>query len=204
MVAKSLDRFTRLLPRPNQGVQLLCGCAIRPALGGFICHGQSAVSNGGDRFGGRTGANLERALKLIRSLRRRSLANLQAMSTATYDDVNLILKLFELRREEKMRAARSWFVSNFKAKSMAEFGQLCPPGSEPNAMMRQVTSYWDMVSSFVTAGVLNQELLFQSSRELLLCWVRLEPILGEVRAAFQDPNYMKKSGDGCKILYRLP
>jgi len=113
------------------------------------------------------------------------------MSTATYDDVNLILKLFELRREEKMRAARNWFVSNFKPKSMAEFGQLCPPGSEPNAMMRQVTSYWDMVASFVTAGVLNQELLFQSSRELLLCWVRVEPILADVRAAFQDRNYMK-------------
>jgi hypothetical protein len=113
------------------------------------------------------------------------------MSTATYDDVNLVLKLFELRREEKMRAARSWFVSNFKCKSMADFGQLCPPGSESNAMMRQVTSYWDMVASFVAAGVLNQDLLFQSSRELLLCWVRVEPILAEVRDAFKDPNYMK-------------
>jgi len=113
------------------------------------------------------------------------------MSTATYDDVNLILKLFELRREEKMRAARNWFVSNFKPKSVAEFGELCPAGSEANAMMRQVTSYWDMVASFVTAGVLNQELLFQSSRELLLCWVRVEPILADIRAAFKDPNYMK-------------
>ena len=82
------------------------------------------------------------------------------MSKATYDDVNLILKLYELRREEKMRAARSWFAANFKCKSMAEFGQLCPPGSEANAMMRQVTSYWEMAASFVTAGVLNEELLF--------------------------------------------
>jgi hypothetical protein len=113
------------------------------------------------------------------------------MSKATYDDVNLILKLYELRREEKMRTARNWFVANFKCKSMAEFGQVCPPGSEGNAFMRQVASYWDMVASFVAAGVLNEELLFQSNRELLLAWVRVEPIIAELRAAFKDPNYMK-------------
>jgi hypothetical protein len=113
------------------------------------------------------------------------------MSKATYDDVTLILKLYNIRREEKMRAARGWFAGNFKCKTMAEFGQLCPPGSESNAYMRQVASYWDMVSSFVTAGVLNEELLFQSSRELLLCWVRVEPVIADMRAAFKDPNYMK-------------
>jgi len=113
------------------------------------------------------------------------------MSKATYDDVNLILKLYELRREEKMRTARNWFIANFKCKSMAEFGQVCPPGSEGNAFMRQVASYWDMVASFVTAGVLNEELLFQNNRELLLAWVRVEPIIAELRAAFKDPNYMK-------------
>ena len=90
------------------------------------------------------------------------------MSQATYDDVNLILRLYELRREDKMRAARNWFVANYKPKSMAEYQQLCPMGSEENAFARQVTSYWDMVSSFVASGVLNDELVFQNSRELLL------------------------------------
>src|SRR5579863_2542151 len=113
------------------------------------------------------------------------------MSKATYDDVNLILKLYEMRREEKMRAARAWFFGNFKPKSLAEFQQLCPPGSEPNAFARQVTSYWDMAASFVTSGVLNDELLFQNNRELLFVWIRVEPIIGELRGAFKDPNYMK-------------
>jgi len=113
------------------------------------------------------------------------------MSQATYDDVNLILKLYEMRREEKMRAARAWFFANFKPKTMAEYQQLCPAGSEPNAFARQVTSYWDMAASFVTSGVLNDELLYQNNRELLFVWMRLEPIIGEVRGAFKDPNYMK-------------
>jgi len=116
---------------------------------------------------------------------------LEEMSKATYDDVNLILKLYELRREDKMRTARGWFVANFKCKSMTEFGQLCPAGSEANAFMRQVTSYWDMVSSFVTAGVLNDELLFQNARELLLVWIRMEPIIADLRGAYKDPSNMK-------------
>lgn len=113
------------------------------------------------------------------------------MSKATYDDVNLILKLYELRREEKMREARSWFVANFKCKTMAEFGELCPPGSDASAMVRQVTTYWDMAASFITSGVLNDELFFQNNREMLLVWLRLEPIVAGVRALFKDPNYMK-------------
>jgi hypothetical protein len=113
------------------------------------------------------------------------------MSKATYDDVNLILKLYELRREDRMRAARTWFVASYKCKSMSEFGQLCPPGSDANAMFRQVASYWDMCASFITAGVLNDELFFQNNRELLLAWFRIEPVLADLRTAFKDPNYMK-------------
>jgi hypothetical protein len=113
------------------------------------------------------------------------------MAHATYDDVNLILRLYDMRREEKMRAARSWFVANFRPKTMAEFNHLCPPGSEENAMARQVTSYWDMVASFIQAGVLNAELFFQSNRELLVVWVRVQPLVEDVRAAFKDPGYMR-------------
>jgi hypothetical protein len=113
------------------------------------------------------------------------------MSLATYDDVNLILRLYELRREEKMRAARSWFGANCKPKSLAEFNQICPPGSEANAFARQVMSYWDMVASFVTNGVLNQELVFQNNRELLLVWMRVEPIVEEIRTTYKDPTYLK-------------
>jgi len=110
---------------------------------------------------------------------------------STYDDVNLMLRLYDMRREEKMRMARNWFVANFKPKSMAEYNHLCPPGSDQNAMARQVTSYWDMVASFIQAGVLNQDLFFQTNRELLVVWCRVHPIVDEVRAAFKDPSYMK-------------
>ena len=113
------------------------------------------------------------------------------MAQATYDDVRLILRLYEMRREEKLRAARAWFSANFKVKTMAEYQKLCPGGSEANAFARQVTTYWEMVASFITGGVLNQELFFQSGRELLFVWVRLEPLLAEWRVAMKDPDYYK-------------
>jgi hypothetical protein len=122
------------------------------------------------------------------------------MPQATYDDANLILRLYEMRREEKMRAARNWFVSNFKCKTMADMQALCPPGSEPNAYFRQVASYWDMAGSFVNSGVLNGDLFFANTREILLTWERMRPVIVEVRAAFKDPTYLgnlEKAGQAC-------
>ena len=113
------------------------------------------------------------------------------MAQATYDDVNLILRLYDMRREEKLRAARAWFVTNFKPKTIAEMYELAGPGKDGNASFRQAISYWEMVASFVTAGVLNEELLFQNTRELLLFWLRLKPVINEAREANKDPNAWK-------------
>ena len=105
----------------------------------------------------------------------------------TYDDVNLILRLYELRREDKMRKAREWFAKSFKVRTMAEFTSLCPPGSEENAYFRMVITYWEMVASFMTSGVLNQHLFFQSGRELLFAWERVRDLVPQAREANKDP-----------------
>ena len=111
------------------------------------------------------------------------------MEHATYDDVNLILRLYDMRREERMRAARTWFVANFRAKSIADFNHLCPAGSEENAMARQVTSYWDMVATFVVQGVLNEALFFSPgvANEMLFVFAKVQPFLKEIREKTQSP-----------------
>jgi hypothetical protein len=106
---------------------------------------------------------------------------------ATYDDVNLILRLYELRREEKMRQARNWFVMSFKARTMDEFNAICPPGSEENAYFRMVTSYWDMAASFITGGVLNEDLFFQSGGELLFVWEKVRDLAPPIRDLTKNP-----------------
>ena len=91
-------------------------------------------------------------------------------SPATYEDVNLVLRLYELRREDRLRKARAWFGQSFKVRTLDEFNQLCPVGSDENAYFRMVVTYWEMTASFITSGVLNQNLFFQSGRELLFVW----------------------------------
>ena len=86
----------------------------------------------------------------------------------TYDDANLILRLYEMRREDKMRTARDWFAQNFHFKTMEDYNRQCPASSSMNAYSRMVMSYWEMVASFITGGVLNQELFFQNGMEMLL------------------------------------
>ena len=105
----------------------------------------------------------------------------------TYQDADLILRLYEMRRERRMREARRWFAMHFKAKTMDELNVVCPPGSEPNASYRMLTSYWEMVASLVTNGVLNQELFFQSNREFLFVWERVRDIAPEYRKAVSSP-----------------
>jgi hypothetical protein len=104
--------------------------------------------------------------------------------TVTHEDVNLMIKLYELRREPRMREARQWFASSFKVRTLDEFHALCPNGSEQNASYRMIVTYWDMVASFVTAGVLNQHLFFQSGGEMLFVWERIRDIVPPLREAY--------------------
>jgi hypothetical protein len=110
------------------------------------------------------------------------------MAQATYDDANLILRLYELRREPKMRQARDWFASSFNATTLEELDKLCPMGSEQNAYARMVSSYWEMAASFVTAGVLSPELFYESGGELLFVWAKLAPIAPAMREKYKNPQ----------------
>lgn len=109
----------------------------------------------------------------------------------TYEDVKLILKLYDMRREARLREARKWFGSYFKAKTLEEFNALCPPGSEPNASYRMLTSYWEMVASFITNGILHQEMFFEGNREFLFVWERVRDVVPELRKAFSNPIELK-------------
>ena len=111
------------------------------------------------------------------------------MSTmASHEDANLIIKLYELRREDRMRAARTWFVQSFHADTLEDFRKLCPQDSAENASYRQVTTYWEMAASFLNSGVLNKELFYRSGMEMLLTYERVRMLMLEMRESRQNPN----------------
>jgi hypothetical protein len=115
----------------------------------------------------------------------------KAERPATYDDANLLLRLYELRREEKLRQARDWFNKNFHATNLEELSKICPQGSQEHAYFRMVSSYWDMAASFVTSGVLQRELFMQNSRELLFVWIRMSDIVPALREAYKNQDFAR-------------
>jgi hypothetical protein len=106
---------------------------------------------------------------------------------ATGDDANLILKLYDLRREPRLRDARKWFGSAPQFQSREEWLTCCPGGSEENASYRMVVTYWEMAASLVASGALNAELFYASSLEMLFVWEKIRILLPEVRAAQKNP-----------------
>jgi hypothetical protein len=110
------------------------------------------------------------------------------MGVVTYDQANLLLRLYELRREPRLREARAWFFANFDAQSPKEVGQKYPPGSESNASMRMVLTYWDMAAGMVNRGLIDDDLFFENSGEGFWVWDRVRGLLPAMRAAFQNPQ----------------
>jgi hypothetical protein len=105
-------------------------------------------------------------------------------SVPTFEDAQLILKLYELRREEKLRAARDWYRTKFFPQSLEDVQAVLSPAHPDNALWRMVTSYWDMAASFVSHGLLDAELLLESSGEMLLVWSRLEDFIPRLRQEY--------------------
>lgn len=109
---------------------------------------------------------------------------------ATPDDAKLILELYQLRREPRMREARRWFGGAPQFQSREEWLKHCPPGSEENASYRMVTTYWEMAASLVTSGALNAELFYASSGEMLFMWEKVRVMIPEMRAIQKNPRVL--------------
>lgn len=120
------------------------------------------------------------------------------MGEATHEQVNLMLRLYDLRREERLRNARDWFSANFHVKSVEEAMRLCPPGSKENTYMRMVVGYWEMVASLANRGHLEQELFFENSGEQWAVWEQLKPTINGWREMFGSKHVLSNLEEHCK------
>ena len=110
------------------------------------------------------------------------------MGEVTHKQANLLLKLYDLRREPRLREARAWFVQNFDAKTQEEMSKKYPMGSEANASFRMVVTYWEMAASLVNRGLIEDELFFENAGEAWFVWERLRALAPGVRAASKNPH----------------
>ena len=109
----------------------------------------------------------------------------------TATDAQLILQLYDLRREAEMRKARDWWVGEFWPQSADDFMKIVGAmGSQENKWLRQVTGYWSMAASFVVHGALSEELFIQPavSGEMFVLFAKVHPFLRELREKAGDPQ----------------
>jgi hypothetical protein len=104
-----------------------------------------------------------------------------------YESAELILKLYELRREETMRKARDWFFT-FDPESVEDVAAAAR--GEHSAYYRMVTSYWDMACSLVNNGAIDERLFADANGEQYLVFAKIQPFLAQIREATGQPNYI--------------
>jgi hypothetical protein len=97
------------------------------------------------------------------------------------DEAGLILKLYELRREETLRKARDWYFRDFNPQSLADFQSTM--FGEHSGHLRMVITYWDMAATLVNRGAINLDLFNDANGEQIGVFAKIEPILGEIRKA---------------------
>jgi hypothetical protein len=112
-------------------------------------------------------------------------------SLPSYQDAELVLKLYDLRRESVMREARNW-VATFNPQSIDDVVKVMSAfGSKENAYLRQVCGYWEMAASFIIHGTLNRELAFDTLSEMYFVYAIMQPIVEDFRKTFKSPEFFK-------------
>lgn len=110
----------------------------------------------------------------------------------TAADAQLILQLYDLRREAEMRKARAW-VGSFWPQNAEQVQEIANAfGKQENAWLRQVTGYWEMAAALVLQGTLNEDLFFEATGEMWFVFSKFAPFIGELRKKAGMPQLMLK------------
>ena len=102
------------------------------------------------------------------------------------ESADLILKLYDLRREATMRKARDWMFTFNPTTAQDFMATMMDP--EVGGYLRMVTSYWDMAASFVNHGAIDAEMFNDTVGEHTMVFAKIEPFLAELREIFQEPK----------------
>ena len=111
------------------------------------------------------------------------------MPKPTHADAELLLHLYEMRREPELRRARKWMMSEFKATTWADIKSRYLSNVDDDRWFRMTTSYWEMLATMVNRGVLHAELFFDHTGEDIPTWDRCKAFIAGVRADIR-PSYL--------------
>jgi hypothetical protein len=112
------------------------------------------------------------------------------MSSANHHDAEIVLRLYELRRDPVMRQARNFMVQEFWPRSADDVIKLANAwGTEHNAYFRQVTSWCEMCTTLPLSGAVNADLFADWNGEILFLFAKFKPLLPALREKF-NPGFL--------------
>ncbi|HZR28702.1 MAG TPA: hypothetical protein VFA71_07965 [Terriglobales bacterium] len=107
-------------------------------------------------------------------------------------DAQIVMQLYDLRRETRMREAREYLAVQFFPESAEDFIKIATTfGSKENAYFRQVFSYWNMAASLVVQGVVDKNLFNTWASEMYFLWAKIQPYISEVRAVMGVAEFLQ-------------
>jgi hypothetical protein len=124
----------------------------------------------------------------------------QQSSLATPGDAEIILKLYDLRREDLMRKARAWVIGEFWPATADEYFAVAMNATDPHsAYVRQVVTYWEMAAALVLHGTVSPELFVDCNAEGFLLLAKFAPIIDGIRE--RNPMFLTRTSD---LVRRFP
>ena len=111
------------------------------------------------------------------------------MAKPTHADAELLLHLYEIRREPELRRARAWILAEFKPSTWADVKSRYLSHVDEDRWFRMATSYWEMVATMVNRGTLHPELFFDHTGEDIVTWERIKSLIPDARADIR-PTYL--------------
>jgi hypothetical protein len=117
----------------------------------------------------------------------------------TPQQAELLLKLYDLRREAELRKARDWCSFEFFPESVEDIVQaFTAVGTPENRYIRQVTSYWEMCAAFIIQGLVPEALFFTGSGEMHILWAKFKPHMKRLREIASFPEMMQNIEKVCE------
>jgi hypothetical protein len=128
--------------------------------------------------------------------------------TPDHHDAELLIQVYDLRREATLRASRQAILRDFWPKAWADVEAVTKPEHPLNVPYRQTGTYWEMIYSFVRHGIVHPEFWLENNGEGLYLFVKVEPYLAQIRAsnpvAFRNAEWVaRECPDGRPIYERI-
>ncbi len=122
-------------------------------------------------------------------------------------DADLVLKIYDLRREDVMRESRAAINRDYWPRTAEEALDVLRNDHPLNRAFRQVQGYWEMVYSMARHGVIHGEFLVENNGEGMFFFARIEPYLQQIRQAtspraFRNTEWVSQNTEIGRTLLR--